>query len=62
MKLQEMINQGYALRGWALKTVRGERRVVVKLKRHERTYVTHSPFVDTKLSDVEFTEPVMVKL
>lgn len=29
MKLTEMIEQGYDLRAWAMKTIRGERRVVV---------------------------------
>lgn len=58
MKLQELIVQGYKLRGWALRTIRGERRLMVKLERHDRAFVAHSPFVNTAVSDVEFTEPV----
>lgn len=65
MKLSEMIKKGYKLRAWAIKKARGERRVVVKLSRAtkhgERFYVVHSPQVETILSDVEFTEPVMVE-
>jgi hypothetical protein len=65
MKLQTMINNGYKLRAWALKRSRGERRVVVKLSkqtsRGERFYVAHSPQVETILSDVEFTAPILLK-
>lgn len=65
MKLTEMIEQGYDLRAWAMKTIRGERRVVVKLSKKTtnglRYYVVHSPHVGTILADVEFTEPVRLK-
>ena len=65
MKLQEMIKQGYGLRAWAMKTIRGERHVVVKLSKKitngERFYVVHSPQVGTILSDVEFTDPTLLK-
>lgn len=62
MKLQELMDQGYALRGWMVTTIREERRIVLNLKRNEKLYVAHSPFVDTVVSDVEFTEPVRVTL
>ena len=65
MKLIEMIEQGFSPRAWAMKTIRGERRVIVKLSKKTtngtRFYVVHSPHVETILSDVEFTEPVLVK-
>jgi hypothetical protein len=65
MKLQTMIEQGYNLRSWAYKTIRGERRVVVNLSkkwaRGEKFYIVHSPHVDTILSDAEFTEPILLK-
>lgn len=61
MKLQELTDQGYALRAWMISTVRGERRIVLKLRRNERVYLAHSPFVDTVLTDVEFTEPTLLK-
>lgn len=65
MKLMEMIEQGFSLRAWAMKTIRGERRVVVKLSKKtthgERFYVVHSPHVETILADVEFTEPILLK-
>ncbi len=60
MKLLELLDQGYKLRGWSLTTIRGERRVFVKLERHDRLFMAHSPFVNTAVSDVEFTEPVRV--
>ena len=60
MKLLELLDQGYKLRGWSLTTIRGERRAFVKLERHDRVFVAHSPFVNTAVSDVEFTEPVRV--
>ena len=50
---------------WAIKTIRGERYVMVKLgkktPRGEKLYVAHSPQMDTALKDVEFTEPVLLK-
>ena len=62
MKLQEMMDKGYTLRAWAIKRVRSESHVAVKLskttKRGERFYIVHSPQVETILSDVEFTEPI----
>jgi hypothetical protein len=65
MKIQEMIHKGFKLRAWMMKKSRGECRVVVKLSkktiRGERYYVVHSPQVETILSDVEFTEPVLLK-
>ena len=65
MKLQEMIEKGYKLRAWAAVKNRGEARIAVKLSkttsRGERFYVVHSPQVETILSDVEFTEPVILK-
>lgn len=61
MKLQEMIDQGYALRGWMLTSIRGERRTVVKLERGKKFYAAHSPAVDTAVSNVEFTEPILLK-
>ncbi len=60
MKLLEILNKDYELRGWMLRMIRGERRVVLYLKRDKKSYVAHSPFVDKKLSDVEFTEPILV--
>jgi len=60
MKLLELLDQGYKLRGWAMRTIRGEHRLIVKLERHDRVFVAHSPFVETVVSDVEFTEPVPV--
>jgi len=60
MKLLELLDQGYKLRGWSLTTIRGERRVFVKLERHDRLFIAHSPFVNMSVSDVEFTEPVRV--
>ena len=65
MKLKEMIKKGYRLRGWALIQTREEKRITVKLSKSvskkERFYVVHSPQVETILSDVEFTEPVLLK-
>jgi len=65
MKLIEMIKRGYKLRAWFETKVRGESRIAVKLSkvtsRGERFYVVHSPHVGTILSDVEFTEPVLLK-
>ena len=65
MKLQEMINNNYKLRAWVMKKSRGEHYIAVKLfkitTRGERFYVVHSPQVETILSDVEFTEPILLK-
>lgn len=61
MKLQELIDQGYALRGWLLTTLRGERRMVLKLRRDERLYIAHTPLVNTALLEMEFTEPTLLK-
>lgn len=61
MKLQEIIERGYALCGWMVTTLREERRVVLKLGRNKKFYVAHAPFADAVLADVEFTEPVLLK-
>ena len=67
MKLQEMIEKGYKLRAWTVQKAENNeiRRIAVKLsktvKGRERFYVVHSPQVATILSDVEFTEPVILK-
>ena len=61
MTLKNLTDKGYKLRAWMIKKSRGERRVVVKLSRYGRFYVVHSPQVETILSDVEFTEPVLLK-
>lgn len=65
MKLSELMKKGYKLRAWMMKRVRGECHIAVKLskmtKRGERFYIVHSPHVETILSDVEFTEPVLLK-
>ena len=64
MTLSTIMNKGYRLRAWTINKSRGERRIVVKLSKTvrgiERFYVVHSPQVETILSDVEFTEPVMI--
>ena len=61
MKLQEIMNQGFAVCGWTIKSdPRGERRVVLKLRKkitHDvKFYVAHSPQLDTAIKEVEFTE------
>lgn len=66
MKLQEMIDQGYALRGWMLMSIRGERRIAIKLckktSRGVRAYVVHAPYPDAgHFKDMEFTAPVLVQ-
>lgn len=65
MKLQEIMKQGYALKAWAVKTIRGERYVMVKLSKKtphgEKFYVAHSPQLDVVLKNVEFTEPALIK-
>lgn len=66
MKLSELMKKGYKLRAWAMKKLHGERHIAVKLSKKnilgkERFYVVHSPQVETILSDVEFTEPVLLK-
>jgi hypothetical protein len=63
--LKTMIDNGFKLRAWFVKKVRGESYIAVKLSkitaRGERFYVAHSPQVETILSDVEFTEPLPLK-
>jgi hypothetical protein len=65
MKLQTMIEQGYNLRSWMFKTIRGERRVAIKLSkkttRGEKFYIVHSPHVEMELIYAEFTEPMLLK-
>jgi len=65
MKLQEIQDQGFTLCAWAIKTIRYDRYIMVKLSkktpRGEKLYVAHSPQMDTALKDVEFTEPVLLK-
>jgi hypothetical protein len=65
MKLQEIIDRGYTLCAWAIKTIRYERYVMVKLSKKtphgEKFYVAHSPQLDVVLKNVEFTEPVLLK-
>ena len=61
MTLKTMMENGYKLRAWMIKKSRGENYVVVKLSRRGRFYVVHSPQVETILSDVEFTEPVLLR-
>lgn len=66
MKLTEMIEQGYDLRAWAMKTIRGERRIAIKLckktSRGVRAYVVHAPYPDAgHFKDMEFTAPVLVQ-
>jgi hypothetical protein len=64
MTLKTMIDNGYKLCAWTMRRARGENRVVVKLSkmtpRGERFYLVHSPQVETILSEVEFTEPVII--
>jgi hypothetical protein len=65
MKLEAMMEKGYKLRVWSISKTHGERRIAVKLSRTtshgERFYMVHSPQVETILSDVEFTEPILIK-
>jgi hypothetical protein len=65
MKLQEIQDQGFTLCAWAIKTIRGERYVMVKLSKKtphgKKFYVAHSPQLDVALKNVEFTAPVLVK-
>ena len=61
MTLKTMIDKGYKLRAWVMKKSHGETHVAVKLSKRGRFYVAHSPQVETILSDVEFTEPVLLK-
>ena len=65
MKLQEIMDQGYTLRAWALRTIRSERYIMVKLSKKtasgERFYVTHSPQIDTVLKNTEFAAPALIK-
>ena len=63
MKLLAIMNEGYALRAWTMKCIRGEWRIAVKLckktkRGEERFYIVHSPISDAILSEAEFTEPV----
>lgn len=63
MKLLAIMNEGYTLRAWTMKRVRGEWRIAVKLGKmtkngKEQFYVVHSPISDAILSEAEFTEPV----
>lgn len=65
MKLHVIIEQGFILNAWMIRTVRNERRVVLKLSKitphGEKFYVAHSPQVGASLRDVEFTEPVLLQ-
>ena len=72
MKLQEIMERGFVIRGWNIQNdPRGERRVVFKLSkkstRGEKFYVAHTPQLDyaiehvSMLHDMEFTEPVLLK-
>lgn len=65
MKLQEIMEQGFTLKAWAIKTIRYERYVMVKLSKKtphgEKFYVAHSPQLDIALKNVEFTEPALIK-
>ena len=65
MKLQELMDRDYTLCAWAIKTIRGERYVMVKLSKKtphgEKFYVAHSPQLDVVLKNVEFTEPALIK-
>lgn len=68
MKLSEIMKKGYKLRAWAMiKAPNSEdRHIAVKLSKKnvlgkEKYYVVHSPQIETILSDVEFTEPVLLK-
>jgi len=64
MKIKTMFEQGYGLSAWTVKTIRGERRVVLALRkkttRGERLFIAHSPQTDARLTDVEFTEPMPI--
>jgi len=65
MKLQEIMEQGFTLKAWAIKTIRYERYIMVKLSkktpRGEKFYVAHSPHLDTVLKNTEFTAPALIK-
>jgi hypothetical protein len=65
MKLQEIQDQGFTLCAWAIKTIRYERYVMVKLSKKtphgEKFYVAHSPQLNIALKNVEFTEPALIK-
>ena len=61
MTLKTMIDKGYKLRAWMMKKSHGENYIIVKLSKRGRFYAVHSPQVETILSDVEFTEPVLLK-
>lgn len=65
MKLQEIMEQGFTLKAWAIKTIRYERYVMVKLSKKtphgEKFYVAHSPQLNIALKNVEFTEPALIK-
>jgi len=63
MTLATLIKDGYALRAWTMKRIRGEWRIVVKLGKvmkngKEQFFVVHSPISDAILSEAEFTAPV----
>jgi hypothetical protein len=59
------MEQGFTLCAWAIKTIRGERYVMVKISKKtphgEKFYVAHSPQLDVVLKNVEFTEPALIK-
>lgn len=63
MKLCAMMKEGYTLRAWTMKSVRGEWRIAVKLGKtmkngKEQFFVVHSPISDAILSEAEFTAPL----
>ena len=63
MKLRAMMNDGYTLRAWTMKRIRGEWRIAVKLGKtmkngKERFFVVHSPIGNAILSEAEYTAPV----
>jgi len=59
------MEQGFTLKAWAIKTIRYERYIMVKLSKKtphgEKFYVAHSPQLDVVLKNVEFTEPALIK-
>jgi hypothetical protein len=67
MTLKKLMDEGYALRAWALIKAANsnDRHIAVKLSKETpdgiRFYVVHSPHIETVLADVEFTEPVLLK-
>lgn len=64
MTLQQIQNNGFLIKSWHIATVKGERKIAVRLtkwsKRHKYNYVTSCVCSSALLKDAHFIDPILI--